>query len=148
MASAYEITATALKAVIDGEFSTEGYTAVHDRLHESLGWKRTEIGISPESQAPMSGNASVMDTIVLIQFYDRWDKEVDPEQQVNPFRITGYADRLARAIETQQAGFAGSTEVWYFEPLSIAYPNDPTGNKTRFHMIVRAKGDNVALIQR
>lgn len=148
MPSAYSVVAAAVKGVIDAEFAAEGITAIHDRVHASNGWKRPIVGISPESQTPRSGNEFLLDTRVLIQFYNTWDKEIDPEQVVDPRTITDYAHRLMQAIESQQASYAGSSQVWYFKVENVQYPNDATGNKTRFHMTICAYGDNTALLSR
>ncbi len=146
MASAYETLATALKAIIDAEFAPEQFVAVHDRLHESLGSARTEIGISPENWRPTPQNRNVKLTYVLVQFYNRYDLDIDPSQRVDPLIITSYAERLESAIQTQQASTPGTGEMWYFDVESVDFPQDPTGNKSRFHMIVLGRGDNAALI--
>jgi hypothetical protein len=146
MASAYETLATALKAIIDAEFVTEGFVAVHDRLHESLGSVRTEVGISPERWVPWTRDRNTKLTYVLVQFYNRYDLEIDPEQRVDPLVIADYAERVERAIQTTQASTPGTGEMWYFDVDSVDFPQDPTGNKSRFHMIVVGRGDNAALI--
>jgi hypothetical protein len=143
----YEVVATALKALIDAEYSVEGYTAIHDHLHESMGIGKTSIGISPLRQDQLTGNAVVGQTWVKVQFYDVWNPEINPTQQVNPFRITNYADRFRRAVQAQQAGTLGSPEVWWFEVVRIEYPHDPTGNKSRFEATICAYGDNPSLIE-
>lgn len=146
MASAYETLATALKAIIDAEFAAEQFVAVHDRLHESLGATRTEIGISPENWRPMPNQRSIKLTYVLVQFYNRYDLDIDPTQKVDPLVIAGYAERLESAIQTTQASTPGTGEMWYFDVESVDFPQDPTGNKSRFHMVVLGRGDNAALI--
>ncbi len=146
MASAYETLATALKAIIDTEFTPEQFVAVHDRLHESLGSDRTVIGISPERWLPSPRNRNVKLTYLLVQFYNRYDLDIDPTQKVDPLVIADYAERLERAIQTQQASTPGSSEIWYFDVDSVDFPQDPTGNKSRFHMIVVGRGDNAALV--
>ncbi len=143
----YEVAAVAIKTVIDTTFSTEGYAASHDCLHESLGSVRTEIGISPLRIVTQPNNQAVEHTMLLIQFYDYWDKRIDPTQQVDPFRIAGYQHRLASALETAQAIVPGTHAVWYFVVQGTEFPRDPTGNKTRFEMTVKAYGDNAALLE-
>jgi hypothetical protein len=146
MAAPYHIAATALKQIIDTEFADLGVNTVHDRAHESLGTGERVVAISPNSEAPMPNAEVTLLGEILVQWYDHWDKEIDPTQQVDPFTITGYADRFRRRVESTTA--AATTEVWYFKVLRIDYVNDPTGNKTRFHALVRAYGDNTGLIQR
>lgn len=147
----YVIAAEALQTIIETEFAAEGFTAQHDQLHDSLGTERVEIGIAPAAEYRMTDNAVVNIFAIEIRFYDVWDKEIDPEQTVDPRRITGFSNRLKRAIQQSQATFPGGgsgiPEVWYFDWVRTDYPNDPTGNKSRFHMRVEARGDNTALIE-
>jgi len=146
MANGYETLATALKAIIDTEFAVEGFVAIHDRLHESVGHNRTAIGISPENWRPWTNDRNTKFTYLLVQFYHRYDLEIDPEQVVNPIVVTNYCERLERAIQTTQASTPGTSEVWYFDVDSVDFPQDPTGNKSRFHMIVLGRGNNAALV--
>lgn len=148
MADSYAVAATAIKAIIEAEFAPEGFTALHDKLHAGLGTEYVAIGISPIRQLPQPGQRNVLETYLFVQFYDIYVKDVDPEQQVNPFRITGFADRLMRAIERAQASAPGSSAVWYFDVDSITYTDDPTGNKSRFEAVIRARGDNASMIER
>lgn len=146
MPSAYEIAATGLATIINTEFDPEDLLAQHDKLHESLGRRRPEIGISPVRQQPQARNKLVLETTILVQFYDLWVQEISPDTQVNPFKIAGYAERFWKAAESQQA--TGNNQVWYYSVESIDFPDDPTGNKTRFHATVLARGDNVGLVNR
>lgn len=141
----YLTAAAAIKDIIDTEFAAERITAIHDAIHESLGSDRVTVGIAPSVEQPLPGNGAVNVFTLEIRFYDLWDKEIDPEQTVNPTKITGYANRLKRALSQTQ--YAGDAEVWYFNWVRTDYPNDPTGNKTRFHMTVSAYGDNTSLIE-
>lgn len=143
--SRYEVAATGIKAIIDAVFAAEGFKAKHDDLHESLGHRRVEIGISPLRITPMAQNQSVDQTFIKIQFYGLYKREVDPELQVNPFKVAAYHDRLAVALETQQAFDPASNDVWYFQITNTEFPRDPTGNKTRFEMTVRAYGGSPGL---
>ncbi len=139
--SAYEVAATGIKAIFDQEFAAEGITAQHDCLHESLGRQRVSVGISPTRSTFAPNNAVVRHIYILIQFYDIWKQEISPETQVNPFKIASYAERLERALETAQASEPGSNEIWFYTVTNVDFPRDPTGNKTRFEMTIRAYGD-------
>lgn len=139
----YEIISNALEAIITDEFEEERFPVVHDRLHESVGHSGTRIGISIEDQTPQLGNQLVLDTDVLIQFYGKWDKEIDPNQKVDPRKVSMYAHRLRTALSSR--GVQASDAIWFFNIMSTSYPSDPTGNKTRFELLVRAKGDNSGL---
>lgn len=138
----YHQAATSLKTIIDSEFSDLGVSAQQDRLHEALGFDGLAVGISPEDETPMASDYNTMQITLFVQWYDKWDKKIDPKQAVDPFDITTKGDRFRRACKTYQQANPGTTQVWYFNVVSIRYPNDPTGNKTRFEATVRAFGDN------
>jgi hypothetical protein len=119
MADAYKTAADAIAQIIDNEFSAEGILARHDKLHESLGLGAAVAGVSPIRTAANQRNRAYR------------------EYQI-----------FERAMETAQASVTGTNEVWYFYVQSIEYPDDPTGNKSRFEATVLAVGDNVAFYQR
>lgn len=133
-----------LKSVIDTEFAADGFSAVNDRLHGSLGWKGTRIGVSPDRSEPRTQDMAVLRCRILVQFYARWNKEINPEQSVDPVKIETYAERFRRALRT---GDPNQNGLWYFRLLSVNYPPDPTGNITRFEATVEAVGNNSALIE-
>lgn len=147
MPSAYETVATALKTIIETEFAVEQFTATFDNLHESLGQTRVEIGIAPVEDSPRETNAQVQETTVEVRFYDFWTKEITPHTEIDPRRITGFAERFRKAIRVQQATSVGTAQTWYFDVRRITYPSDPTGNKSRFHALVRAHGNNAGLVE-
>lgn len=145
--SAYEVIADALKSIIDAEFAPEGIEAIHDNLHESLGLERRECGIAPiEDAIPMS-NGLVKETFVEVRFYDFWKREITPTTVVDPRIITNYAERFRRAVHAARANQVGTGIMWYFDVRRVQYPNDPTGNKTRFHAQVRGYGNNSGLVE-
>lgn len=144
--SPFEVAYAILKQVIEAEFVTEGYTVVPDELHESLGSERVEIGIAPEREIPTPGSQVVNEVWMRVQWFDLWDAQINPAQQVNPIPITQKAERTRRAIrDIANAQYGG--QVWYLSVEGIEYPRDPTGNKTRFVMLVRARGNNSALVE-
>lgn len=142
----YTTVANAIETVLKSEFAVEGFPVLHDHIHESVGHKGTRIGISPIDQVPQASNMNVMDTEVLIRFYGKYDKSVvDPDQRVDPRKITGYAHRLRSVLE--RVDIASSGNFWYLNVMETSYPEDPMGNKTRFEMRVRAKGANAGLVE-
>lgn len=146
MADPYAETAAAIEAILSDEFAAEQPTIIHDRIHESLGLKGIEIGIEPMNWARQITNANVKETFLLVRFYDMWYKDVDPYQQVDPRRITGFADRFEHAVQRRVASIPGTDNVWWFEVTRIEFPDDPTGNKSRFHATIRAYGENHAFV--
>jgi hypothetical protein len=147
MPSAYTQVADLLKVIIDTEFAAEGFIAIKDDLHESLGRKRVDIGIAPVEDVLQPGNALVQETTVEVKFYDLWTNEISPNTIVDPTRITEYAERFRNALGAGARAFAGNNQLWYFDVQRVTYPRDPTGNKTRFVATIRAKGTNGGLIE-
>lgn len=145
--SAYEAVATAIKTVFEAEFSTEGFVMVFDNLHESLGRHRVDVGVAPVADEVNLRNAVVQETWVEVKFYDLWTQEINPDTVVNPVRITAFAERFRDSLRRARATDPGTGQVWYFDVRRIAYPNDPTGNKTRFVATIRAFGNNSNLVE-
>lgn len=131
----------------NAEFAAEGVVLIPDRLHESLGRKSVAAGISPTEDTPNMRNRLAEEHYLEIQFYGLWDERIDPGTQINPATITGYANRLKDALRRAQGAEGGTGSVWYFDVDRTRYPNDPTGNKTRFEMTIRAWGNNQNLVE-
>jgi hypothetical protein len=145
--SAYEVAATAIKTVIDTEFAPEGISAIFDNLHDAQGRYRVAVGIAPEEDSAMSGNALVNATFIVVKFFDLWTDEIDPDTVVNPVKIATYAERFRRALLSAKATDPSTQQVWYFDVQRIRYPNDPTGNKSRFVASIRCLGNNAGLVE-
>jgi len=146
--SSYEDIALALKDIIEAEFTAEGFTVILDNLHESLGRKRVDIGIAPVEDIVFPSNNIVQHTMVEVRFFDLWKQEISPETLVNPSRITGFAERFRKAVGNAYGRTDPATgRTWFFQLVRIAYPNDPTGNKTRFVATIRGWGNNNALFE-
>jgi hypothetical protein len=144
-ASPYQQAADALKSIIDTEWAPEGWTAIHDNLHPAVGQAGTRIGIAPEVDEARAGNMVQNDMSITVKFYRRWDADVDQNKKIDPREITGHAERFRHALLHSNPASTGS--VWYFNLLRIRYPNDPTGNKTRFEADIVAYGNNTALVE-
>jgi hypothetical protein len=144
MADAYTEIANQLETIINVEFAPEGYVAVHDTVHPAAAVERTMIGIAPQREAP-GPDMLTLEHRVQVQFYGRYDPEPDPRVRVDPRRITGFADRFKRAVKDHNQ--VSTPNMWYFDVVSIEYPNDGGGNKTRFEASIRAYGNNQALIE-
>jgi hypothetical protein len=145
MASAFEQVATAIIAAFNTEFAPEGLTMIPDRLHESLGRYRMAAGISPDEERPRSADRNTSEFYFTVQFFGLWDDTVDPGTQINPFQVTGYAERFKTAL--RDASFAASGDVWFFDIDRLQYPPDPTDNKSRFVATIRAYGNNTNLLE-
>lgn len=146
MPNSFVTTASAIKAAFDTEFAPEGFVMRFDRLHESLGEKRVDVGIAPVEESVTASNALVSETILEVRFYDLWKtRQMSPDRTVDPTRITDFAERFKRCLRTHEDPRTGQT--WYFDVRRVTYPPDPSGNTTRFHATVRALGNNSNLIE-
>lgn len=140
----YSQMADAIEAAVLTEFDDLTYlTVVHDRIHESLGSDgRYWVGISPDDEPSGGIDMSITATI---QFYGPFHPDVDPFQQVDPRDITNKAERLRRALADVRT--TGTPHVWFFDVVTTRYPEDATGNKTRFEMTVTGRGNNSGLVE-
>lgn len=141
----YAIAAEAMKVMIEAEFAAESPQVYHDELHESLGNDGLVIGIAVERQVPAPGNLAAMQTVFHVQFFDYWEKTIDPTLVVDPRVITGYHNRLLTKVRTTNV--TANNDHWFFNWEGTEYPRDPVGNKTRFVATFRAWSDNTALVE-
>lgn len=146
-ASPFEAVAAAVITIFNTEFSTEGFVMVPDNLHESLGRERVDVGVSPIEDVVNLRDSLVQETWVEVKFYHLWTQEINPNTQVNPFMVTAYAERFRDALRRSSGTDAQTGQVWFFDLRRVQYPNDPTGNKTRFVATIRAYGNNSGLIE-
>lgn len=145
-ASPFEAVATAVIAIFNAEFAAEGFTMIPDNLHESLGRERVDVGIAPIEDVVNIRDSVVQETWAEVRFYHLWTQEISPNTQVNPFQIAAYAERFRDALRST-ASTPHTGQVWYFDVRRVQYPNDPTGNKSRFVMTIRAFGNNSGLVE-
>lgn len=145
MPSNYALAAGAVETIVNSTFAPEGVVAVHDKPHEALGYNGVVCGIYPDFDQPNSRTTVAEEAYIVVRYLDQWDKEVDPAQAVDPRIITEKAFRLKRAIKTANVHLGGN--MWFFNVERTDYPDDPTGNKTRFQMLIRAWGNNPALAE-
>jgi hypothetical protein len=138
----YADAADALKIIIDATYAAEQVVATHDQLHEALGVDGAVCGISPLREAPIPTQRTTQQTYIQIQFFDTWEKEIDPNQEVDPRIITRLHARLLESLRVATVAIEGVP--WYFQWEGTDYPRDPTGNNTRFVMTLRAWSNNAA----
>lgn len=130
-------------AVLD-EFDDETYMIFNrDRIHESVGSDgHLYVAISPDIDRDDRVELTMEFTL---QFYDSYNLEIDPTQTVDPSLVTNKAERMRRALAAVRT--IGSEHLWFFDVINTRYPSDPTGNKSRFEMTIRARGNNSGLIE-
>jgi hypothetical protein len=141
----YAPVANALVAAITAEFTPEQITADHDQLHEALGVDGPVCGVAPLREVPVANTRVAQHTLIQIQFFDVWEKEIDPTQQVDPRIITGHHARMMRVVREVVVPIGDSH--WFLQWEGTEYPRDPTGNNSRFVMVVRAWSTNSALVE-
>lgn len=146
--SPYQTAAEQLAAIIDAEYAPEGFVVEHDNIHESLGSDgRTRLGLAPMYDIPQARDLNVQETWIEFRFYGGFDKKVDPNQSVDPRIVTTFAERFRRAIKASYVPSNGTPGMWFYTIERIEYPNDATGNKTRFVARVCAYGQNSGLVE-
>lgn len=145
MPSNYALSAGALETIVNSTFAAEGIVAIHDKPHPALGYDGPVVGIFPSYDQPNTRTKVAEEAYVEIHYLDAWDKQVNPTQAVDPRIITEKAFRLKRAIKTANVHLGSN--MWFFNVERTEYPDDPTGNKTRFFMVIRAWGNNPALAE-
>lgn len=143
MADAYTDAANALKSVIEAVYSdVPNIQVMHDELHEALGTDGPVVGIAPLREVPVAGNRTTQLTYIHVQFFNDWEKEIDPTQEVDPRIITQLHARLMDALRTVTVTVGDIP--WYYQWEGTEYPRDPTGNKTRFETTLRAWSANAS----
>ncbi len=135
----------ALITMLAAEFAAEAFPIRDDKIHGSVGHSGTVLGVYPERSMSASNDRFVNQMDFVVQFYGKYDLEIDPNQTVSPAATEEYADRFRNALRTRSPD-PNTGGVWYFRLERIDYVDDPTGNRTRFHAFVTAFGNNGAHI--
>lgn len=135
----------ALIAMLETTYAADGVEVRDDKLHASLGDKGTLLGVFTNRSTAGAANKLFNEYELVVQFYGSYLLEVKREQTVSPGVIENYAERFRRALQVGVDPRTGA--VWYFELIRVVYPDDPTGNKSRFEAFVLARGNNAALIE-
>lgn len=137
-----------LAALIDDEFSAEGWTAGFDRFGRSKGMgephDQASISVTPESERPRPGRIIELQVPVVVQFYLGYDAEPDETITRDSREIAALAGRFRRMLAGDAVNLPDG--AWYVRLGDIDYPLDPTGNKTRFEARVEGIGANAAAL--
>jgi hypothetical protein len=142
MAAAPTLLRQAVGTVIGTEFAAEGIVVRPDKLHESLGQGTPIAGSYPEGERPHASGI-VATTVITVQVFMAWDPQIDPTQAVDPALIEAWSWRFQRAVKT--AAMPNVQNLSYYNVAEILYPDDPTGNKTRFYATVIGYGANPSI---
>jgi hypothetical protein len=136
-----------LTKILEEEFGSENIPVKQGKLHGSYGHEGAAIGVSPGTATPGAGargNTLSQGSEIVVQFYGKWVKDVEPKAVVDPTIIEERAERFRRRLQGNDVDTSGS---WFFNLLRVRYPDDPTGQKTRFEADVQSIGNNSALIE-
>ena len=135
--------------LITATFTATPFDRIADgRLPRLLGADGDYVGVSPESQSPTPQQHLDQQTVVLVQFYMKYEKTrpIDPTLVLSPAAVEDVVQKFQVAV--QSAIGTGSTgERWFYEITSINYPADPVGQKTRAEVTVTVRGQNPAIIE-
>lgn len=131
--------------ILSTEFAADNFQVLGDRLHKSLGIDgKTRIGVSPLDENPVSNNRLITPYRVFVQFYGAWKDVIDPTQIVDPTPLEDYAERFKQALIGNDPD---TNSTWFFRLDRLTYPEDPTGNMTRFEADVSCFGENTSLLR-
>jgi hypothetical protein len=145
VASASTAVRNAVIAALNTEFAAEGITFKHDKMHPAMGLSGPVGAVYPDGETERPGRVIEQVTVVYVQVFRQWTKEVDPAQEVDPTTTEAWANRVKTRLKGAQN--LGTGDVWYFRVTTVAYMDDPTGNRTRFLARVQAHGGNPNLVE-
>lgn len=138
---------TRVKQAIQTAFSAEGWTAGDDKFGRSMGkddaHNHANISVTTDFARERPGKAHILDIAILVQFYLGYDAVPDETISRDNTIVEGYADRL-RAQFAGAGARVDSGDAWYLRVVGTEYPDDPTGNKTRFEMNIVGEALNRA----
>ncbi len=132
----------AVKATLETEFAAENFEVRDDKLHDSMGIERAIAAVFPEGERRHSSGVVGM-FLVSAQVFMRWDPQIDPAQVVDPGLIEAWAWRLQRRMQAESS--VNSANISYYVVNEVIYPDDPTGNKSRFVMGIAGFGHNPSI---
>lgn len=142
--AAITIMRQAIMGAITAEFAADGIAVHSDKLHDSLGDEGPVAGVYPDREAP--GTAGIdSDMVIMVQVFRTYVRDIDPRQQVDPAEIEEWAWRLQRRFRDEST--VNDPKAWWWNVRDIDYPDDPTGNKSRFVMTLVGYGPNATIVE-
>jgi hypothetical protein len=138
-----------IKSVIATVYSAEGWTAGDDKIGRSMGKEvavdEATIAVTTDYERERLGQAIMLDIGILVQFYLGFDASPDETITRDVTDVEEYADRLRNAFSGSGAT-VDDGDAWYLRVVGTEYPDDPTGNKTRFEMNIVCEATNAAAL--
>lgn len=136
--------------LMEEEFAPEGVSVRDDKLLEATGEQEAVAGVYPDYSEPWTNDRQVQRTVVVVQMHNRFDPAwIDaPDERISPATIESWADRLRRKIKSIDGIPSGANpDGWFFLVERTLFPDDPTGNKTRFNMVITGFSANASLVE-
>lgn len=132
----------ALKNILNAEFEDDELAVYDDRLAPSEGHDGPVAGVAPEAEA--TGEGGIDQTfLIAVEVHAWYDAQIDEHQRVDPAKIEDWSWRFQKRVA--QASTVNTAAAWWFDIVRIDYPDDPTGNKTRFRALVQGHGENQSM---
>lgn len=132
----------ALETILSGEFGEDELEVRHGKLHDSINGPLAVAGTYPLSEAE-GRNVLDQETLIMVQVFLPWPKEIDPQRVREPELIEQWAERFREAVfDATHPVVGASAAVWYFRVLRVDYKTDPIGDISRFEATVLAFGQN------
>lgn len=123
-----------VKSIFATTFAAEGWTLADDKLLRAAGKDGTAAAVSPVLATERSNRVQELVVTVTVQLYLAFDPDPNENYVVDPNVIIGYADRLRRAMQSNSTGT--TDDLWFLRLTNVSYPDDPTGNKSRFEATI------------
>lgn len=131
----------AVQEIFADTFDDEGWTAADDKLPRAAGKDgHAEAACYPERAYGKPGQVIELVIPVVVQLYLAYDPSPDEYIRVDPGVIEGYADRFRVAFDDLHSG---DSDFWFMGGPDFDYPDDPTGNKSRFEARVEGHAHNL-----
>jgi hypothetical protein len=132
---------TQIQTEFADEFADDGWTIADDKFGRSKGMEIPEtqaaIAIYPELERARPGHILELIVTVVVQFHLGYAAEPDETIVRDPGVIEAYGQRFRASFSEP-----GDANYWFAHLLQVSYPDDPTGNKTRFEAVVEARALN------
>jgi hypothetical protein len=141
MAAPEAIVMERVKAAADTALGPRGLPPVaYDKLLRAAGKDGVaELAVYPEGAQPKRGQRIELVVPVVLQVYLPFNPDPDEHLAVDPLTIVEHAEAFR---QTFAPGTPATDDVWFLRLEGIRYPDDPTGNKTRFEALVEGLGTN------
>lgn len=112
-----------------------------DKLLRAAGKDGARVAVYQEEAAPNARNRLVLEVPVVLQVYLAFEAEPDENLVVDPRVIAEHAQAFREALRGP-AGQATDPSPWFLKLQAVRYPDDPTGNKSRFEALIVGVGEN------